>query len=92
MSKKIEISNFELQKCYIIPQKKDENMYHKDSARKRFLAQNWIFFQFFNFSPNARGPLKIFDVRFSEIFKKKFQKWLLWDLSGIKREQSQEFL
>ena len=31
--KKVEISNFELQKCYI-PQKKAENIYNKDSARK----------------------------------------------------------
>ena len=31
--KKVEISNFGLQKCYI-PQKKAENIYNKDSARK----------------------------------------------------------
>ena len=33
MQKKDKISNFELQKCYI-PQKKSENMYNKDLARK----------------------------------------------------------
>ena len=31
--KKVEISNFEPQKCYI-SQKKAENLYYKDSARK----------------------------------------------------------
>ena len=33
----------------------------------------------FPFFPNARGPLKNFDLQLSE----NFQKWLLWDLSGI---------
>ena len=31
--KKVEISNFELQKCFI-PQKKAENMYNVDLAKK----------------------------------------------------------
>ena len=56
-----------------------------------FLAKNQIFFRFFNFSPNARGPPKIFDVQFCEIFKNKFQKWLLWDLSGIERNKVKNF-
>ena len=56
-----------------------------------FLAKNWIFFRFSNFSPNARGPPKIFDVQFCEIFKNKFQKWLLWDLSGIERNKVKNF-
>ena len=33
-----------------------------------------IFFDFFPFSPNARGPPKIFDVRFFKFFGKKCQK------------------
>ena len=72
--KKVEISNFELQKCFI-PQKKAENMYNADLARKsKISCKKMIFFRFFDFSQKARGPLKIFDVQFSETFKKKFQK------------------
>ena len=56
-----------------------------------FLAKNQIFFRFSNFSPNARGPPKIFDVQFCEILKNKFQKWLLWDLSGIERNKVKNF-
>ena len=33
-TKKVEISTFELQKCYI-PQKYAENMYNKDSAKSK---------------------------------------------------------
>ena len=49
------------------------------------------FFRFFHFSPKARGPLKIFDIQFSEISKKKFQKWLHWDLSGIEWNKVMDF-
>ena len=46
-SKKAEISNFELQKCYI-PQKKAENMYNKDSTRKsRISCKKLDFFSIF---------------------------------------------
>merc|ERR1712020_58302 len=34
------------------------------------LEEKNFFFRFFNFSPNARGPPKNFDVQFSEILKK----------------------
>ena len=89
--KKVKISNFELLKCFI-PQKKAEKMYNADLARKNKIScKKNFFFRFFNFSPKARGPLKIFDVQFSETFKKKFQKWLLWDLSGIERNKVKSF-
>ena len=35
----------------------------------RFLAKKYIFFRFFDFLPNARGPPKIFDAQFSNTFK-----------------------
>ena len=60
--KKVKISNFGLQKCYI-PQKKAENIYNKDSARKsKISCKKNFFFRFFSFLPNARGPPKIFDA------------------------------
>ena len=34
-----------------------------------FLEKKEIFFRFFNFSANARGPPKNFDVQFSKIFE-----------------------
>ena len=46
---------------------------------------------FFWLSRHARGPPKIFDVHFFENFKKKFQKWLLWDMSGIERNKVMNF-
>ena len=73
----VKISNFELQKSYV-PQKKAENVYKTDSARK-----NMIFFNFFYFSRHARGPPKILDVQFFENFKKKFPKWLARDQSNM---------
>ena len=59
-----------------IPQKKAENIYKTDSARKNkiFGKKKGIFFNFFNFSRHARGPPKIFDVQFSKNFQKKFKK------------------
>ena len=56
-----------------------------------FLAEKIFFFHFFDFSPKARGPLKIFDVQFSEIFKKNIQKWLHWDLSDIEWNKVMDF-
>ena len=48
--KKVKISNFGLQKCYI-PQKKAENIYNKDSARKSKISckKNRFFFSIFWF-------------------------------------------
>ena len=43
MPKTVEISNFELQKCFI-PQKKAENMYNVDLVKKViFIAKKEIF-------------------------------------------------
>ena len=50
-----------------VPQKKAEIMYNTDSARKSKIYCKKIFL---NFSPNARGPLKIFDIQFSLKFQK----------------------
>ena len=76
--KKVKISNFGLQKCYI-PQKKAENIYNKDSARKsKISCKKSNFFMIFRFLPNAQGPPKIFDAQFSDTFKKKSKN----DLSG----------
>ena len=70
----VKISNFELQKSYV-PQKKAENVYKTDSARKnKIFCKKRDFFNFFNFSRHARGPPKIFDVQFSKNFQKKFKK------------------
>ena len=77
--KMVEISNFELQKCYV-SQKKAENIYNKDSAMKcKICCKEIDFFQFFDFLPNARGPLKYFDAQFSDTFKKNSKN----GLSGI---------
>ena len=87
----VEISNFGLQKSYI-PQKTAENLYKTDSARKsKILYKKNIFFNFFDFSRHARGPPKIFKVHFSKNFKKKFQKWLLWDLSIVEQNKVMSF-
>ena len=42
------------------------------------MQKNW-FFWFFDFLPNARGPLKIFDAQFTDTFKKNSKN----GLSGI---------
>ena len=70
MPKKPEIPNFELKNCYI-PQKKAQNIYNKDSTRRSNISPKKLKkFQFFYFSPKAQGPLKIFEIQYSEIFKK----------------------
>ena len=69
--KMVEISNFELQKSYI-PQKKAENVYKTDSARKnKIFCKKRDFFQFFRFFSTCSRAPKIFDVQFSKNFKKK---------------------
>ena len=45
---------------------------HKDF--RFWVSSKKNFFDFFPFSPNARGPPKIFDVRFFKFFGKKCQK------------------
>ena len=87
----VKMKNFELQKSYI-SQKKAENVYKTDSARKNnFFAKKGIFFNFFDFSRHARGPPEIFDAHFFESFKNKFQKWLYWVLSDIERNKVMNF-
>ena len=87
----IKISNFELQKSYI-PQKKAENVYKTDSARKnKIFGKKRDFFSIFDFSQHARGPPENFDVHFFENLKKKFQKWLYWVLSNIERNKVMNF-
>ena len=64
----------------------------QDSTRKSNISYKKLKkFWFFHFSPKARGPLKIFDVQFSEIFKKNIQKWLHWDLSDIEWNKVMDF-
>ena len=85
--KKVEISNFDLQMCYI-PQKKAENMYNSDSARKStILYKIKKYFQFFWFSRYGQGWPKIFNVKFFEVFKKKLKKWLYQGLSKVERNK-----
>ena len=73
----VKISNFELQKSYV-PQKKAENVYKTDSARKNMIFwKKGIFFNFFYFSRHAQGPPKILDVQFFENFKKNSKNGLL---------------
>ena len=41
------------------------------AEKVRFFAKKFDFFQYFDFSPNARGPPKIFDALFPQNFEKK---------------------
>ena len=69
MPKKVKISNFEQYKCYI-PQRKAENMYKKDLARKsKISCKKFDFFRFFNFFPKARGPQKFLTFNFRKFSK-----------------------
>ena len=36
-------------------------------------------------------PLKFLTFNFPKFSKKKFQKWLLWDMSGIERNKVKNF-
>ena len=78
--KKVEISNFGLQKCYI-PQKKAENIYNKDSARKSKISckKNIFFFDFSVFCLMLEDPRKFLTPNFPT-FSKKISKN---GLSGI---------
>ena len=49
------------------------------------------FFKIFPFFPNARGPLKNFDVQNFKVFGKKFQKQLYWVLANTKRNKVMNF-
>ena len=66
-----EISNFELQKSYI-PQKKAENVYKTDSARKnKIFCKKRIFSIFSIFHDMLEDPLKFSAFNFQKISKKK---------------------
>ena len=69
--KKVEISKFELQKCYI-SQKKAENIYNKDSARKsRISCKKIDFFSIFQFfCLMLEDPLKFLLLNFPTLSKK----------------------
>ena len=41
--------------------------------------------------PNARGPPKIFDVKFFQFFEKQTPKLAFWDLSNIKGDKFRKF-
>ena len=49
------------------------------------------FFKIFPFFPNARGPLKNFDVQNFKVFGKKFQKQLYWVLANTTRNKVMNF-
>ena len=67
--KKVEISNFELQKCYV-PQKKAENMYNKVSARKsKSSYKKKFFFDFSFFCLMLEDPLKFSTFNFPKLSK-----------------------
>ena len=70
----VEISNFELQKSYI-PQKKAENVYKTDSARKnKIFCKKRDFFQFFQFFSTCSRTPKNFGRPIFKKFSKKIQK------------------
>ena len=70
----VEISNFDLQKRYI-SQKKAENMYNLDSARKSTILYKKIcFFHFFDFRGMVRAGRKFSMSSFLKFSKKKFKK------------------
>ena len=45
----------------------------------------------FRFSPNARGPPKIFDVNFFQFFEKQTPKLAFWDLANMERNKVRKF-
>ena len=89
--KKVEISNFELQMCNI-PQKKAENMYNKDSARKSKIShkKNRFFCDFLIFHLMLEDPWKFLTFNFLK-FSKKNPKMACLGPVRYEKEQSQEF-
>ena len=78
-SKKVETSNFELLKCFM-PQKKAENMYNSDLARKSKISCKKInsFFDFSIFHQRLEDPWKFLTFNFPKLSKKNSKN----DLSG----------
>ena len=91
-AKKHQNFNFELQKSYI-PQKKAENMYNMDSARKNEnLCKKMIFFvNIFNFLEMLDDPQK-FRIQIFQKFCKRNLKNGLFGTSQIVRETKSPIL
>merc|ERR1711978_43681 len=62
-------------------------------ARRRQISIDIIVekFKIFRFSPNARGPPKIFDVNFFQFFEKQTPKLAFWDLANMERNKVRNF-
>ena len=56
-----------------------------------FVSKKDIFFDFFRFPPNARGPPKIFDVYIFQFFEKQTPKLAFLDLANIERNKVRKF-
>ena len=89
--KKVKISNFGLQKCYI-PQKKAENIYNKDSARKSKISckKSNFFFDFGNFCLMLEDPRKFLTLNFPQLSKQILKMACLASV-WYQKEQSHEF-
>ena len=48
-------------------------------------------FKIFRFSPNARGPQKIFAIKFFQLFEKQTPKLAVWDLANVERNKVRKF-
>ena len=89
--KKVKISNFELQKCYI-SQKKAENIYNKDSARKSKISckKMHFFFNFLIFCLMLEDPRKFVTFNFPTLSTKILKMACLASV-WYQKEQSHEF-
>ena len=86
--KKVKISNFELLKCFI-PQKKAENMYNSDLARKgKISCKKNHFFSIFQFF--TKGSRKFLTFNFPKL-SKKIPKMTSLGPVRYWEEQSQKF-
>ena len=56
-----------------------------------FISKKTKNFKIFRFSPNARGPPKIFDVNFFQFFEKQTPKLAFWDLANMERNKVRKF-
>ena len=56
-----------------------------------FVSKKMKNFKIFRFSPNARGPPKIFNVQFFQFFEKQTPKLAFWDLANMERNKVRKF-
>ena len=56
-----------------------------------FISKKTKNFKIFRFSPKARGPPKIFDVKFFQFFEKQTPKLAFWDLANMERNKVRKF-